>query len=35
LKELKNIGVHYGQGLYLGSPMPIKKLIENFSILNT
>ena len=35
LKELKNIGVHYGQGLYLGSPMPLKQLIENFSILNT
>jgi EAL domain-containing protein (putative c-di-GMP-specific phosphodiesterase class I) len=35
LKELKNIGVHYGQGLYLGSPLPIKKLIENFSILNS
>ncbi len=32
LKELKNIGVHYGQGLYLGEPMPIKKLIENFSV---
>ncbi len=35
LRELKNIGVHYGQGLYLGSPMPLKQLIENFSILNT
>ena len=34
LKELKNIGVHYGQGLYLGEPVPIKKLIENLSILN-
>ncbi len=32
LKELKNIGVHYGQGMYLGSPIPIKKLIENFSV---
>ncbi len=32
LKELKNIGVHYGQGLYLGSPLPIKKLIENLSV---
>ena len=32
LKELKNIGVHYGQGLYLGEPVPIKKLIENLSI---
>lgn len=31
LKELKNIGVHYGQGMYLGSPLPIKKLIENLS----
>ncbi len=28
LKELKNIGVHYGQGLFLGAPVPIKKLIE-------
>ncbi len=35
LRELKVIGVHYGQGLYLGSPLPIKKLIENFSILNS
>jgi diguanylate cyclase (GGDEF)-like protein len=35
LKELKGIGVHYGQGLYLGHPVPMKKLIENFSILNT
>jgi diguanylate cyclase (GGDEF)-like protein len=34
LKELKGIGVHYGQGLHLGHPLPIKKLIENFSILN-
>jgi diguanylate cyclase (GGDEF)-like protein len=32
LKELKNIGVHYGQGLYLGEPVPIKKLIENLTI---
>lgn len=35
LKELKSIGVHYGQGLYLGAPVPIKKLIENLSVLNT
>jgi diguanylate cyclase (GGDEF)-like protein len=34
LKELKMIGVHYGQGLHLGHPMPMKKLIENFSIAN-
>ena len=34
LKELKSIGVHYGQGLFLGAPIPIKKLLENFSILN-
>ena len=34
LKELKIIGVHYGQGLHLGSPLPIKRLIENFSIFN-
>ena len=32
LKELKNIGVHYGQGMYLGPPLPIKKLIENLSV---
>jgi diguanylate cyclase (GGDEF)-like protein len=32
LKELKNIGVHYGQGLYLGEPVPIKKLLENLSV---
>ncbi len=32
LKELKNIGVHYGQGLFLGSPLPIKKLVENLSV---
>jgi EAL domain-containing protein (putative c-di-GMP-specific phosphodiesterase class I) len=35
LKELKSIGVHYGQGYYLGIPKPVKDLIENFSILNT
>lgn len=35
LKELKSIGVYYGQGLYLGAPIPIKKLIENLSVLNT
>jgi diguanylate cyclase (GGDEF)-like protein len=33
LKELKTIGVHYGQGLYLGAPIPIKKLVENFSVI--
>ena len=35
LKELKTIGVHYGQGMHLGSPVAIKKLIENFSQLTT
>ena len=35
LKELKSIGVHFGQGLHLGHPLPMKQLIENFSILNT
>jgi diguanylate cyclase (GGDEF)-like protein len=35
LNELKSIGVHYGQGLHLGHPLPMKKLIENFSISNT
>ncbi|PPC93600.1 MAG: GGDEF domain-containing protein [Methylotenera sp.] len=34
LKELEAIGVHYGQGYYLGSPQPVKDLIEGFSILN-
>lgn len=34
LKELKLIGVHYGQGMYLGAPMPIKKLLENLSVFN-
>lgn len=35
LKELKIIGVHYGQGMHIGSPVTIKKLIENFSQLNS
>jgi diguanylate cyclase (GGDEF)-like protein len=35
LRELKSIGVHYGQGMYLGAPVPIKKLIEDFSIINS
>ncbi len=35
LNELKAIGVHYGQGLHLGSPIAVKKLIENFSRLHT
>lgn len=35
LKELKTIGVHYGQGMHLGSPVSIRKLIENFSQLNS
>ena len=30
LKELRAIGVHYGQGQYLGSPIPIKQLTEEF-----
>ena len=30
LKELRAIGVHYGQGQYLGSPVPIKQLAEDF-----
>ncbi len=34
LQELKNIGVHYGQGMYLGAPIPIKKLLESFSVFN-
>ena len=35
LKELKLIGIHYGQGLHLGAPVPMKQLIDNFSVLNT
>ena len=35
LKELKLIGIHYGQGLHLGAPMPMKQLIDNFTVLNT
>jgi Amt family ammonium transporter len=35
LKELKNIGVHYGQGLHLGPPVPMKQIIENFSVPNS
>ena len=35
LKELKLIGIHYGQGLHLGEPVGLKKLIENFSVLNS
>jgi diguanylate cyclase (GGDEF)-like protein len=35
LKELKLIGIHYGQGFHLGAPMPMKQLIDNFSVLNS
>lgn len=35
LKELKLIGIHYGQGLHLGAPVPMKQLIDNFSVLNS
>lgn len=31
LKELKLIGVHYGQGIGLGRPIELKNLIDNFS----
>ncbi len=34
LSELKSIGVHYGQGLYLGAPVTVKGLIEKYSILH-
>lgn len=34
LNELKTIGVHYGQGLFLGYPIAVKHLIENFSEFN-
>ncbi len=32
LNELKAIGVHYGQGLFLGHPIAVKTLIDNFSV---
>ncbi|MEQ1766404.1 MAG: EAL domain-containing protein [Methylotenera sp.] len=35
LAELQAIGIHYGQGLYLGAPVTVKGLIENFSKLHT
>ena len=35
LRELKNIGVHYGQGMFLGAPVPIKNLINKLSVFNT
>ena len=35
LNELKDIGVHYGQGLHLGSPIAVKRLINSFSKLHT
>ena len=35
LKELKTIGVHYGQGNYLGHPVALKQIIENFSVTNS
>jgi diguanylate cyclase (GGDEF)-like protein len=35
LRELQSIGVHYGQGHYLGEPKVLKKMIENFSLLNS
>ncbi len=31
LTELKSIGVHYGQGLYLGPPVAVKGLIERYA----
>jgi EAL domain-containing protein (putative c-di-GMP-specific phosphodiesterase class I) len=31
LNELKSIGVHYGQGLYLGAPVTVKGLIERYA----
>lgn len=35
LNELKNIGVHYGQGVRLGEPLVLKSLIDNYSKINT
>lgn len=34
LNELKSIGVHYGQGVYLGQPIMLKKMIEKYPVLN-
>ena len=34
LSELKSIGVHYGQGLYLGAPVTVKGLIERYAKLH-
>ncbi|MES1986806.1 MAG: EAL domain-containing protein [Pseudomonadota bacterium] len=34
LRELKTIGVHYGQGLYLGAPVTVKGLIERYAKLH-
>ncbi len=34
LRELKSIGVHYGQGLYLGGPVTVKGLIERYAKLH-
>jgi len=31
LSELKSIGVHYGQGLYLGAPVTVNGLIERYA----
>jgi diguanylate cyclase (GGDEF)-like protein len=35
LNELKTIGVHYGQGLFLGYPIAVKSLIESYSEFKT
>jgi diguanylate cyclase (GGDEF)-like protein len=35
VKELKKIGIHYGQGLHLGVPITMKKLIENYSVITS
>ena len=34
LSELKSIGVHYGQGLYLGAPVTVNGLIERYAKLH-
>ncbi|MGB4812231.1 MAG: EAL domain-containing protein [Methylophilaceae bacterium] len=34
LKQLKMIGIHYGQGLHLGAPMKVNDLIEEYAKLH-
>jgi EAL domain-containing protein (putative c-di-GMP-specific phosphodiesterase class I) len=34
LKQLEIIGIHYGQGLYLGAPMKVQTLIDDYAKLH-